>query len=818
MAWESRTASTKDGAYVGAVSFERIRTASQFGTRYVPVLPGSSSAIDLFSSDMASDFDGATGSLFVGLAAVDDWAANGTRREIAKIAATASLNFDGTLGAGAAAPTVGQTGIGDGRTAYSFDGGDYVDVYTSDLAAAFDGAKGTILIWARITDATVWADAASHRFVRIIADASNAITMRKTTVNNQVGFNYVAGGTNKAVTDTSLAASTDWFLIGMTWDKPADEMKAYLQGAQVGATQTGLGTWAGTLDSTATVLGASTTVPAEGHKGLLAHAAVWAGRVLTVTEIAAIYAAQAGNERGAILSYGPTAYWMLGESAGTTAASETNAAGSHYIDIYHTSDGVPTIEYSAGGVVNSWAGPANLAGTSDAPTQVVIGLSWSSDQTLFYLNPTSDVQASVRSTIPTVGSWAAVPTSFVLGASTSDGASNALKAAFTGCALWKAEVDVRNLFPVNHHLNWHPDWLASIDYSNQVGYWPLNESSGAVAADWHSTPFYFKFSGRIKDIRPPSGKFGSNAVAVTALDWFDDAALFKVGYVPTQINVTIDRAILQLVEYASSQPPGVLLTEGVDILPFTTHDIRSVNAVLGEISKLAATEFGYAYMRGTVNSEEVPGMALANESRHSRITNITPAFTITDDPTSDVIRDIDVSQDIAGLKNTIEITTHPADIDSDDVTISRLPTGVVLEVPSGGSYIYSAKYLDSDNAFKVVGAASIVPPVRNTDFIVSTEPTGTGTDLTNDYRQVLMAIDSDNLLAYFTLSDSPSEIFQNELDNTGTSNARRGSRRSRSEAEPEPITGASNGNAGTKVGPHGASLVQTRSLTQSFDR
>jgi hypothetical protein len=196
----------------------------------------------------------------------------------------------GTLGAGAAAPTLAAAGIGDGRSAMSFDGGDYVDVYSAALAAAFNGAKGSLLIWARITDAAVWADATSREMVYLAVDGNNDINIRKDANANTVEFIYRAGGTAEVVDDTSLAASTDWFLAAMTWDKSADQVKCYLNAAQVGATQTGLGTWAGTLASTLSLLGARSTVPANPHKGLLQHPIVFAGRVLTEAEIAAIYA------------------------------------------------------------------------------------------------------------------------------------------------------------------------------------------------------------------------------------------------------------------------------------------------------------------------------------------------------------------------------------------------------------------------------------------------------------------------------------------------------------------------------------------------
>jgi hypothetical protein len=44
--------------------------------------------------------------------------------------------------------------------------------------------------------------------------------------------------------------------------------------------------------------------------------------VLTAAEIAAVYAAQTGDMRAAIMALDPIAYWMLDEDSGTTAASE----------------------------------------------------------------------------------------------------------------------------------------------------------------------------------------------------------------------------------------------------------------------------------------------------------------------------------------------------------------------------------------------------------------------------------------------------------------------------------------------------------------
>lgn len=166
---------------------------------------------------------------------------------------------------------LGQAGIGDGGTTPFFDGvNDYGNVQGASLAAAFNGAAGTIAVW--VNAQTFWADSVARRIWQLQADASNSVILLKTSTNNLQWF-YTAGGTAKSVTLSGAAFLDRFYHFALTWDKAADQMKAYIDGIQTGATQTGLGTWAGT--PTLNILGASSTVPAGPWKGKLAHAAVW---------------------------------------------------------------------------------------------------------------------------------------------------------------------------------------------------------------------------------------------------------------------------------------------------------------------------------------------------------------------------------------------------------------------------------------------------------------------------------------------------------------------------------------------------------------
>ena len=173
--------------------------------------------------------------------------------------------------------TLGQPGIGDGNTCPLYDGAnDYANVHTPAFAGVFSGAEGTVMIWAKVANAGVWTDGTARSLIYLQADGNNYVRIRKSNANNLLEFWYKAGGTFDSVAPAYSA--TIWTPIAITWDINAGgtgEMRAFLNGSQVGATQVGLGVWVGALNGVSTVIGAGTTVPDLVYDGYLAHCAVW---------------------------------------------------------------------------------------------------------------------------------------------------------------------------------------------------------------------------------------------------------------------------------------------------------------------------------------------------------------------------------------------------------------------------------------------------------------------------------------------------------------------------------------------------------------
>jgi hypothetical protein len=177
--------------------------------------------------------------------------------------------------------TWGQTGIGDGATVPLFDGtNDYISVLGAGLTAAFPGAAGTLMTWIKVAGASVWTDGTIRRFAYFFADSDNYVQLQKSNTNNTLSIVYRAGGTPKTVTITTSALT--WLNIGLTWSKAANQMIVYLNGAQTGSTQTGLGTWANSL--TAALIGATNAIPQNVWNGYIGHVALW-NTVLTPAQL-----------------------------------------------------------------------------------------------------------------------------------------------------------------------------------------------------------------------------------------------------------------------------------------------------------------------------------------------------------------------------------------------------------------------------------------------------------------------------------------------------------------------------------------------------
>lgn len=183
--------------------------------------------------------------------------------------------------------TLGNAGIGDGRTAAAFNGSTgYCNIYSVSLNGAFTGGENTVAFWARGANAGVWSDATNRQLWRLFVDANNFIRFIK-GADNVLNATYVAGGVANNIGGGTPISDANWHHIAFTTSKGANQRKLFIDGVQVGATATVGGTWAGSLNSTECAIGAANTTPVEVWNGTMAHVAVWSS-ALTPTQIATL--------------------------------------------------------------------------------------------------------------------------------------------------------------------------------------------------------------------------------------------------------------------------------------------------------------------------------------------------------------------------------------------------------------------------------------------------------------------------------------------------------------------------------------------------
>jgi hypothetical protein len=246
-----------------------------------------------------------------------------------------------------AGPLLGQVGIGDNKTCALLDGSTtFVNVYSSALASVFNGPHGTVSIWVKYS-ADIWANGNQQYLFTFYVDAGNQIKAYKSSTANSIIFRYTAGGTTKIQSVSSLS-STNFMNVVITHSDADndDEAKWYIDGAQVGTTQTGLGSWTGALATNAVVIGAGNTSPVFVGEGYFAHTAVWktvlsGAEILALSKATATQSAQIAATQASDL----LAHWPLDESSAPSGQYAYDSTVNDYDGTYSTATRTRTHGY-----------------------------------------------------------------------------------------------------------------------------------------------------------------------------------------------------------------------------------------------------------------------------------------------------------------------------------------------------------------------------------------------------------------------------------------------------------------------------------------
>ena len=150
----------------------------------------------------------------------------------------------------------------------------YFDACEVRRMNGFLGDQGTVIVPSQVANVGVWTDGFYHTIFNITS-GTDVISLLKRNTNNTLTWQFTSGGVAELFTIAGFT-TTDWFFMGMTWDKADDVHAGYFDGVPVaGSPQAIAGTWIGDVTNTKAIIGAANTTPGTVWSGNEGPTAVW---------------------------------------------------------------------------------------------------------------------------------------------------------------------------------------------------------------------------------------------------------------------------------------------------------------------------------------------------------------------------------------------------------------------------------------------------------------------------------------------------------------------------------------------------------------
>lgn len=261
-----------------------------------------------------------------------------------------------------------------------------------------------------------------------------------------------------------------------------------------------------------------------------------------------------------------------------------------------------------------------------------------------------------------------------------------------------------------------------------VGYYSPNHAS--VRAGWAlgiwcriritdpaTSTVYTRFIGRVDSIDPAPGIRRERTVAVTVVDWLDEAARWKLTpAIGEQVGQDWSAVVTDIIAQMPVAPVAQTLNSGSENYPYSTDTSQiSRLTAMGEFLKLANSEYGLVYVKadGTLRLED----------RHQRMLTAVSAWTLTQAN----FQDLDLPSSRDDIINTVRVNTHPK-------VVSALPNVTVydqanvIRFEAGETKMLLGSYRDQATG-DPIGATDIQPLVIDVDYSANTAEDGSGTNV-----------------------------------------------------------------------------------------
>jgi hypothetical protein len=237
----------------------------------------------------------------------------------------------------------------------------------------------------------------------------------------------------------------------------------------------------------------------------------------------------------------------------------------------------------------------------------------------------------------------------------------------------------------------------------------------------------YKYSGRVRSIKPAPDTVGERRVRVGCTDWMDDASRYKTSLLAPLTNTQSDAVIRAVLAGMTVQPEGTSLGVGQENFTYSLDmDKDEKTTGLSAIQKAVISEFGYAYVRG----DDSTGGLFVFENRHLRVRNLTADYTFAEGNLIDLASD----RSLDNVYNIIRATSYPRDVGVAHEVLFSLTTNDMTLAP-GETRVITGRYTDPSNIGTRVSGINMEPCTVSTDYNFSSSTGDTG-DLNGSFSIV----------------------------------------------------------------------------------
>ena len=236
------------------------------------------------------------------------------------------------------------------------------------------------------------------------------------------------------------------------------------------------------------------------------------------------------------------------------------------------------------------------------------------------------------------------------------------------------------------------------------------------------------FRGFIESIQPSPGIYRDRRVV---LECVDALALLDVheGPLALQVNVTAS-CIIGAVISAVYTPPGSTLQSGLNVFPFSADRWSETTNAGANFRSRGATEEIQA-------SRKIEDACVSDWGRFFVSKAGCPTFHNRHQTTLDTTTELTLSnahlnqqyrKAIADVFNQVEVTCHPRVLGTVNEVLGTISQTTSHEINSSGSVMFILHYRDPAIPDQPIGGASVVTPAAGTDYTVTQDGPGLGSD------------------------------------------------------------------------------------------